>query len=111
MNFALNRFQCLVSIWSFECLQVLEMAQKDEEVENESLKIFKTWKILTEIFFFLLAIIRYLGSRFPETISAVDDDKRSSLHYAATLSDNGHFYNLLVTLGADSKAIDSVRNF
>lgn len=49
-----------------------------------------------------------MGSRFPETVSAVDDENRSSLHYAATLKDNGHFYNLLVTLGADSKALDNV---
>lgn len=42
MNIALNRFQCLVSIWSFECLQVLTMAKSDssdsdfdEQEEND----------------------------------------------------------------------------
>lgn len=41
MNIALSRFQCLVSIWSVECLQALEMSQHTseseyEEEENES---------------------------------------------------------------------------
>ncbi|KAG5684639.1 hypothetical protein PVAND_013859 [Polypedilum vanderplanki] len=53
------------------------------------------------------AIIRYLGSRFPETLQAVDEDNRTALHYAATIKDNGHFYNLLVTLGANPKALDN----
>jgi ankyrin repeat protein len=63
--------------------------------------------MLDKIFLFA-AIIRYLGSRFPEALSAVDNDNRTSLHYAATIKDNGHFYNLLVTLGANPKAIDNV---
>lgn len=58
--------------------------------------------------FLLTAIIRYLGSRFPETLSATDDENRTALHYAATIKDNGHFYNLLVTLGANPKAVDNV---
>lgn len=54
------------------------------------------------------AIVRYLGSRFPETLSAVDSDDRTALHYAATIKDNGHFYNLLLHLGANAKAVDKV---
>lgn len=52
--------------------------------------------------------MRYLGSRFQETLSAVDEDNRSALHYAATIKDNGHFYNLLVHLGANPKMTDKV---
>lgn len=78
--------------------------------ENESCLINKLFsKIEFYKITFFSAIIRYLGSRFPETVCAVDDENRSSLHYAATLKDNGHFYNLLVTLGADSKALDNVK--
>lgn len=53
-------------------------------------------------------ILRYLGGRFPETTSAVDENQRTALHYAATIKDNGHFYNLLVHLGSNPKAIDKV---
>ena len=52
--------------------------------------------------------MRYLAGRFPETLSATDDDGRTPLHYAATLKDNGHFYNLLTHLGANPKVEDSV---
>ncbi|XP_011690642.1 PREDICTED: serine/threonine-protein phosphatase 6 regulatory ankyrin repeat subunit A-like isoform X5 [Wasmannia auropunctata] len=47
------------------------------------------------------AIIRYLAGRFPETANAIDLDGRTPLHYAATLADNGHYYNLLLHLGAN----------
>ncbi|XP_037910554.1 uncharacterized protein LOC119651140 isoform X5 [Hermetia illucens] len=53
-------------------------------------------------------IIRYLGGRFPETTSAVDDNGRTALHYAATINDNGHFYNLLVNLGSNPKSLDKM---
>lgn len=53
-------------------------------------------------------ILRYLGGRFPETTSAVDENGRTALHYAATLKDNGHFYNMLVQMGANTKEIDKV---
>lgn len=56
----------------------------------------------------IIDIIRYLGGRFPETTSAVDENGRTALHYAAAIKDNGHFYNLLVHLGANPKAIDNV---
>jgi ankyrin repeat protein len=39
---------------------------------------------------------------------AADDDNRTALHYAATIKDNGHFYNLLVHLGANPTTVDSV---
>lgn len=53
-------------------------------------------------------ILRYLGGRFPETTSSTDEHGRTALHYAATIKDNGHFYNLLVHLGSNPKAIDKV---
>lgn len=46
--------------------------------------------------------------RFPETLSAVDFEGRTALHYAAVLPDNGHYYNLLQQLGANSKDLDDV---
>ncbi|XP_031620870.1 uncharacterized protein LOC116339242 isoform X2 [Contarinia nasturtii] len=52
------------------------------------------------------SILRYLGGRFPETTSAVDENGRTALHYAATIKDNGHFYNLLVHLGSSPKTVD-----
>lgn len=39
---------------------------------------------------------------------AQDSAGRTPLHYAATLPDNGHFYSLLVTLGADKAFPDNV---
>ncbi|CAH2096368.1 unnamed protein product [Euphydryas editha] len=51
-------------------------------------------------------IMKYLGGRFPETLSAVDFEGRTSLHYAAVLPDNGHYYNVLQQLGANSKDLD-----
>lgn len=55
-------------------------------------------------------IIRYLAGRFPETTNTVDDEKRSALHYAAVIHDSGHFYNLLVHLGGNSKLVDAWGN-
>ena len=55
------------------------------------------------------SILRFLAGRFPETLHARDAKGRTPLHYAATLNDNGHFYNLLITLGADRNLEDDVR--
>ncbi|XP_026300640.1 uncharacterized protein LOC551249 isoform X1 [Apis mellifera] len=52
-------------------------------------------------------IIRYLAGRFPETAHAIDLDGRTPLHYAATLADNGHYYNLLLHLGANPLVQDN----
>ena len=52
--------------------------------------------------------IRYLAGRFPETAHAIDFDGRTPLHYAATLADNGHYYNLLLHLGANPLVQDNV---
>lgn len=49
-----------------------------------------------------------MAGRFPETTSAADNNGRTALHYAATVNDNGHFYNLLTHLGANPKAEDNV---
>ncbi|KAH8401415.1 hypothetical protein KR009_005348, partial [Drosophila setifemur] len=53
-------------------------------------------------------IVRYLASRFPETMTITDNDGRTPLHYAATIKDNGHFYNMLLQLGANPKALDKL---
>ncbi|KAM8711218.1 hypothetical protein ACLKA7_000368 [Drosophila subpalustris] len=53
-------------------------------------------------------IVRYLASRFPETMAITDNDGRTALHYAATIKDNGHFYNVLSQLGSDPKAVDKL---
>lgn len=60
---------------------------------------------------YLTGIVRYLAGRFPETTTATDNDGRTALHYAATIHDNGHFYNLLSHLGANPTAEDSVSFF
>ncbi|XP_058794332.1 uncharacterized protein LOC131666023 isoform X2 [Phymastichus coffea] len=52
-------------------------------------------------------IVRYLAGRFPETTHALDLDGRTPLHYAATLADNGHYYNLLLHLGANPLVQDN----
>ncbi|XP_068633524.1 uncharacterized protein [Battus philenor] len=51
-------------------------------------------------------IIKYLGGRFPETLSAVDFEGRTALHYAAVIPDNGHYYYLMQQLGANAKDLD-----
>ncbi|VVC92146.1 unnamed protein product [Leptidea sinapis] len=51
-------------------------------------------------------IVKYLGGRFPETLSAVDFEGRTALHYAAVLPDNGHYYHVLQQLGANTKDLD-----
>ncbi|KAF2879976.1 hypothetical protein ILUMI_26193 [Ignelater luminosus] len=56
------------------------------------------------------SIVRYLAGRFPETVQTVDVNARTPLHYAAVLADNGHYYNLLVHLGADVRAEDKLGN-
>ncbi|XP_071867991.1 uncharacterized protein isoform X6 [Bombus fervidus] len=53
-------------------------------------------------------VIRYLAGRFPETAHAIDLDGRTPLHYAATIADNGHYYNLLLHLGANPLVQDNL---
>ncbi|KAH8308888.1 hypothetical protein KR059_002762, partial [Drosophila kikkawai] len=53
-------------------------------------------------------IVRYLASRFPETMTITDNDGRTPLHYAATIKDNGHFYHMLLQLGANPKSLDKL---
>lgn len=114
----LDRFHALVQIWSFECLEaLLAMSRKDsfETDENENESEYWWEEFVTKYIYsfnpLISAIVRYLGSRFQETLSAVDEENRTALHYAATIKDNGHFYNLLLHLGANSKAVDKVRKF
>lgn len=44
-------------------------------------------------------------------MAAVDTNGRTALHYAATIKDNGHFFNLLSHLGSNPKAEDNVGQF
>ncbi|XP_054287924.1 uncharacterized protein LOC129003650 [Macrosteles quadrilineatus] len=53
------------------------------------------------------AVVRFLTSRFPETMKVGDTKGRTPLHYAATLSDNGHYYNLMADLGGDTSVEDN----
>ncbi|KAL3268346.1 hypothetical protein HHI36_007462 [Cryptolaemus montrouzieri] len=52
------------------------------------------------------SIVRYLAGRFPETLQQTDVNERIPLHYAATIADNSHYYNLLIHLGSDMRAQD-----
>ncbi|XP_023245572.1 uncharacterized protein LOC106637102 [Copidosoma floridanum] len=52
-------------------------------------------------------VIRYLAGRFPETSHALDLDGRTPLHYASVLADNGHYFNLLLHLGANPLVQDN----
>ncbi|XP_030761565.1 uncharacterized protein LOC115886514 isoform X2 [Sitophilus oryzae] len=52
------------------------------------------------------SVVRYLAGRFPETVHIEDENGRTPLHYAAVLKDNGHYYNLLIHLGADNRIKD-----
>lgn len=69
---------------------------------------FHSHSFYLKIYIYKIGILRYLGGRFNETTSALDEHQRTALHYAATIKDNGHFYNLLVHLGSNPKAIDKV---
>ncbi|XP_044733018.1 uncharacterized protein LOC123295663 isoform X2 [Chrysoperla carnea] len=62
----------------------------------------------TAVIFGNTSIVRYLAGRFPETVQIEDDMGRTPLHYAATLADNGHYYNLLLHLGANAKTQDKL---
>lgn len=64
--------------------------------------------LLDKCFSWLIFFFRYLAGRFPETTHALDLDGRTPLHYAATIADNGHYYNLLLHLGANPLVQDNV---
>lgn len=55
-------------------------------------------------------ILRYITDRYPQGINDVDSDGRTPLHYAATVKDEQHTFNMLVSLGADESAVDNVSN-
>lgn len=62
----------------------------------------------TAVVFGNTSIVRYLAGRFPETAEVTDDNGRIPLHYAAVIADNGHYYNLLVHLGGETRVLDKV---
>ena len=65
-------------------------------------------RFLPPILLIIYVPFRYLAGRFPETAHAIDLGGRTPLHYAATLADNGHYYNLLLHLGANPLVQDNV---
>ncbi|XP_059474842.1 uncharacterized protein LOC132196306 [Neocloeon triangulifer] len=48
-----------------------------------------------------MTVVRYLASRFPESLKAQDQAGRTALHYSAVLPDRGSVYGILASLGAD----------
>lgn len=84
-----------------ERLRVYEKKQRDLDKPIESYR-FPFISLIFHVSF------RYLAGRFPETTNAIDVNGRTPLHYAATLADNGHYYNLLLHLGANPLTQDNV---
>lgn len=84
-----------------------------QEIKSTSIKwiVFVSivdYRFLYSTCLIFYVFIRYLAGRFPETAHAIDLDGRTPLHYAATLADNGHYYNLLLHLGANPLVQDNV---
>jgi len=53
-------------------------------------------------------MVESIIKRNPNAATATDNEGRLPLHYAATVRDGGHIYNLLVEAGADENALDNV---
>ncbi|VDO53758.1 unnamed protein product [Onchocerca flexuosa] len=53
-----------------------------------------------------IEIAKYLIKNYPQTANAIDENKRTPLHYAAALSDDGYLYKMMRNAGADSKIRD-----
>jgi hypothetical protein len=110
-HFIFNLFCSEFCRWIVRFLDagLLKKMASNEYTDDEfpsKIKYFNLRNVLPNFSF--LGIVRYLGGRFPETTSAVDENGRTPLHYAATIDDNGHFYNLLMHLGSNPKVEDNV---
>ncbi|VBB34297.1 unnamed protein product, partial [Acanthocheilonema viteae] len=55
-----------------------------------------------------MEIAKFLIKNYPQTTNAMDEKKRTPLHYAAALSDGGYMYKKMRGVGADSKISDSI---
>lgn len=53
-------------------------------------------------------IVEYILNEYPECISAIDNEGRTPLHYAALLKDDGKMTKYLIDNGADESALDNV---
>lgn len=56
-------------------------------------------------------IAREILERYPETVTAQDNEGKTPLHYAAALKDDGAMYNLLAEHGADESKLDNVSDY
>ncbi|VDM23545.1 unnamed protein product [Wuchereria bancrofti] len=53
-----------------------------------------------------IEIAKFLIRNYPQVTNALDENKRTPLHYAAALSDGGYMYKKMRSVGADSKICD-----
>ncbi|CAD5214744.1 unnamed protein product [Bursaphelenchus okinawaensis] len=51
-------------------------------------------------------IAKYLIRNYPQSVNAMDQNKRTPLHYAAALRDGGYLYKLMRKAGADPNIFD-----
>ncbi|GMS90395.1 hypothetical protein PENTCL1PPCAC_12570, partial [Pristionchus entomophagus] len=51
-------------------------------------------------------IAKYLIRNYPQSVNAMDQKKRTPLHYAAALKDNGYLYKVMRKSGADPNIYD-----
>uniref|UniRef100_A0A914CDY9 Uncharacterized protein n=1 Tax=Acrobeloides nanus TaxID=290746 RepID=A0A914CDY9_9BILA len=51
-------------------------------------------------------IAKYLIRNYPQSVNAMDQNKRTPLHYAAALRDGGYLYKLMRKCGADPNIFD-----
>uniref|UniRef100_A0A0R3RJ35 ANK_REP_REGION domain-containing protein n=1 Tax=Elaeophora elaphi TaxID=1147741 RepID=A0A0R3RJ35_9BILA len=53
-----------------------------------------------------IGIAKFLIKNYPQVTNAMDENKRTPLHYAAALPDGGFVYKKMRSVGADSKIFD-----
>uniref|UniRef100_A0A914GVW4 Uncharacterized protein n=1 Tax=Globodera rostochiensis TaxID=31243 RepID=A0A914GVW4_GLORO len=58
------------------------------------------------IVFGQIDIAKYLIRNYPQSVNAMDQNKRTPLHYAAALRDGGYMYKLMRKAGADPNIFD-----
>lgn len=51
-------------------------------------------------------IAKYLVRNYPQSVNAMDQNKRTPLHYAAAFRDGGYLYKLMRKAGADPNIFD-----
>ncbi|KAI6235408.1 Ankyrin repeat and Ankyrin repeat-containing domain-containing protein [Aphelenchoides besseyi] len=51
-------------------------------------------------------VAKYLIRNYPQSVNAMDQNKRTPLHYAAALRDGGYLYKLMRKAGADPNVFD-----